>query len=193
MKKENRKAAQERRAKERAAEERRRKIIHVCVPVIIIAAVAVLVVGIVVSGVKASNASKAQSESVTGTSGAVSSSVTGDTTASSLASSSVSAASSSAPTLDTEAGLTAKAGDTVNIDYVGKIDGKEFDGGSTNGQGTDLTLGSGTYIDNFEEQIEGHVTGETFDVTVTFPDDYGVADLRGKTAVFTTTLNGIYR
>ena len=82
-------------------------------------------------------------------------------------------------------------GDTVNIDYVGRIDGVAFDGGDTKGNGADLTLGSGTYIDNFEEQIVGHKPGETFDVTVTFPEDYGNEDLNGKEAVFETTLNYI--
>ena len=82
-------------------------------------------------------------------------------------------------------------GDTVNIDYVGSVDGVEFDGGNTKGNGADLTLGSGTYVDNFEEQIVGHNPGETFDVTVTFPEDYGNEDLNGKEAVFETTLNYI--
>ena len=82
-------------------------------------------------------------------------------------------------------------GDTVNIDYVGRIDGVAFDGGDTKGNGADLTLGSGTYVDNFEEQIVGHYPGETFDVTVTFPEDYGNEDLNGKEAVFETTLNYI--
>ena len=82
-------------------------------------------------------------------------------------------------------------GDTVNIDYVGRIDGVAFAGGDTKGSGADLTLGSGTYIDNFEDQIVGHTPGETFDVTVTFPEDYGNEDLNGKEAVFETTLNYI--
>lgn len=82
-------------------------------------------------------------------------------------------------------------GDTVNIDYVGRIDGVAFDGGDTKGSGADLTLGSGTYIDDFEDQIVGHTPGETFDVTVTFPEDYGNEDLNGKEAVFETTLNYI--
>ena len=82
-------------------------------------------------------------------------------------------------------------GDTVNIDYVGRIDGVAFDGGDTKGSGADLTLGSGTYIDTFEDQIVGHTPGETFDVTVTFPEDYSKEDLNGKEAVFETTLNYI--
>ncbi|MBP3719608.1 MAG: trigger factor [Eubacterium sp.] len=85
----------------------------------------------------------------------------------------------------------ATEGDTVNIDYVGSIDGEEFDGGSTQGAGTDLELGSGTYIEGFEEQIMGHSPGDAFDVEVTFPDDYGSADLAGKDAVFKTVLNYI--
>lgn len=86
----------------------------------------------------------------------------------------------------------AEMGDTVNIDYVGSVDGVEFDGGNTQGNGADLTLGSGSYIDDFEEQIAGHTPGETFNVTVTFPDPYtGNADLSGKEAVFVTTLNYI--
>ena len=80
-------------------------------------------------------------------------------------------------------------GDTVNIDYVGTVDGVEFDGGSTQGQGTNLTLGSGAYIPGFEEQIVGHMPGESFDVVVTFPEDYQSAELAGKEAVFATTLN----
>lgn len=82
-------------------------------------------------------------------------------------------------------------GDTVNIDYVGSVDGVEFDGGNTQGNGADLELGSGSYIPGFEEQIVGHMPGETFDVSVTFPEDYSTADLAGKAAVFATTLNYI--
>lgn len=86
----------------------------------------------------------------------------------------------------------AASGDIVNIDYVGSVDGVEFDGGSTQGQGANLVLGSQTYIDDFEDQIVGHMPGETFDVTVTFPENYGSADLAGKEAVFNTTLNYIF-
>lgn len=82
-------------------------------------------------------------------------------------------------------------GDTVNIDYVGSVDGVEFDGGNTQGKGADLTLGSHSYIDDFEDQIVGHMPGETFDVNVTFPDDYQATNLAGKDAVFATTLNYI--
>ncbi len=84
-----------------------------------------------------------------------------------------------------------KDGDTVNIDYVGSIDGVAFDSGSTNGEGTDVTIGTTEYIDDFLEQLIGHKPGETFDVNVTFPADYGEEDLNGKDAVFKTTINYI--
>ena len=82
-------------------------------------------------------------------------------------------------------------GDSVNIDYVGTVDGVEFEGGNTEGAGTDLILGTYTYIDDFEEQLVGHMPGETVKVEVTFPDDYGVDELNGKDAVFMTTINYI--
>lgn len=85
-----------------------------------------------------------------------------------------------------------KDGDTVNIDYVGSIDGVEFEGGNTNGNGTDVTIGVTSYIDDFLEQLIGHKPGETFDVNVTFPDEYPQnTDLQGKDAVFVTTINYI--
>ena len=81
---------------------------------------------------------------------------------------------------------TVADGDTVNIDYAGRIEGELFDGGSA--QGTELILGSGMFIPGFEEQIMGHEIGETFDINVEFPEDY-TAELAGKVAVFTITLN----
>lgn len=85
----------------------------------------------------------------------------------------------------------AEDGDTVNIDFVGSVDGVEFEGGSTQGNGYDLVLGSGAFIPGFEDQIVGHTPGESFDVEVTFPEDYGKEELNGKAAVFKTTLNYI--
>ena len=82
-------------------------------------------------------------------------------------------------------------GDTVNIDYVGSVDGVAFDGGSTGGAGTEVIAGSTNYIDDFLTQIIGHMPGETFNVEVTFPDDYHATDLQGKDAVFVTTINFI--
>lgn len=82
-------------------------------------------------------------------------------------------------------------GDTVDIDYVGSVDGVEFAGGTTNGAGTVVTIGKTIYIDDFLQQLIGHKPGETFDVEVTFPADYGVEELNGKDAVFVTTINHI--
>lgn len=81
-------------------------------------------------------------------------------------------------------------GDVVNIDYVGKIDGVAFDGGSAEGYG--LTIGSGQFIDGFEDGCIGMEVGETKDVEATFPDPYkNNPDLAGKVAVFTVTVNSI--
>ena len=88
-------------------------------------------------------------------------------------------------------------GDTVNIDYVGTVDGVAFTGGTYSGYS--LTLGSDSFIDGFEDQIVGHKPGETFDVNVTFPDGYSDSTdaegnavvLSNKKAVFSVTLNYI--
>ncbi|MFA5341669.1 MAG: FKBP-type peptidyl-prolyl cis-trans isomerase [Clostridia bacterium] len=82
-------------------------------------------------------------------------------------------------------------GDTLNIDYVGRVDEVAFEGGSTGGTGTDVTIGVTEYIDDFLEQLIGHNPGETFDIEVTFPIDYGKEELNGKDAVFTVTINYI--
>ena len=95
--------------------------------------------------------------------------------------------------MKTDTSLVVEDGDTVNIDYVGTVDGVEFSGGNTQGNGADLAIGSHTYIDDFEEQLIGHNVGETVEVIVTFPEDYGKEDLNGKEAVFETTINGIYK
>jgi len=95
---------------------------------------------------------------------------------------------------DTYAQITDKAianGDTVNIDYVGSVDGVEFEGGSTGGMGTDVTIGVTNYIDDFLEQLIGHMPGENFDIEVTFPADYGKEHLNGKDAIFNITVNYI--
>ena len=89
-------------------------------------------------------------------------------------------------------GVEIADGDKVNIDYVGSIDGVEFEGGNSNGEGSDLTIGSGTFIDDFEQQLIGAVPGETVLVEVTFPEDYSSEDLAGKDAEFVVTVNGVY-
>ena len=83
-------------------------------------------------------------------------------------------------------------GDFVNIDYVGSVDGVEFDGGSTGGQGSDIVVGYTSFIDDFIEQLKGHKPGENFDIEVTFPDPYQSEDLAGKDAVFNITINYIW-
>lgn len=81
-------------------------------------------------------------------------------------------------------------GDIANIDFVGKMNGEEFDGGA--GEGYDLTIGSGEFIDGFEDSIIGHSTGETFDWNGQFPDPYtGNPDYSGKDVTFTITVNSI--
>lgn len=96
-------------------------------------------------------------------------------------------------TLATDKSLTVKDGDTVNIDYVGYIDGVAFEGGDTKGNGASLTIGSHSYIDDFEEQLIGHHPGDSVDVNVTFPENYGKDDLNGKDALFKVVINGIYK
>lgn len=92
----------------------------------------------------------------------------------------------------TEPGLVVADGDTVNLDYAGTIDGVAFDGGTSQG-GYDLVIGSGSFIDDFEEQLIGHKVGSEFNIEVTFPDEYpNNPDLAGKDAVFAITLNGLY-
>ena len=86
---------------------------------------------------------------------------------------------------------TVKEGDNVNIDFVGSIDGEEFEGGNSNGAGYDLTLGSGAMIPGFEDGIIGHKVGETFNIKATFPENYGKDELNGKEADFKITINYI--
>ncbi len=82
-------------------------------------------------------------------------------------------------------------GDTVNIDYVGSVDGIKFDGGSTDGAGSDVTIGVTNFIDDFLQQLIGHTPGETVNVEVTFPDDYHEESLQGRDALFVTDINYI--
>jgi len=80
-------------------------------------------------------------------------------------------------------------GDTVVIDFVGSVDGVEFDGGK--GDNFSLELGSGQFIPGFEDQLVGKKAGETVKVNVTFPEDYQSADLAGKDATFVTTIHEV--
>ncbi len=84
---------------------------------------------------------------------------------------------------------TVEDGDMVNIDYVGTLDGEEFDGGSD--EDYNLTIGSDTFIDGFEDGLIGAEVGDTLDLNLTFPDEYSSEDLAGQDVVFTVTVNSI--
>ena len=99
---------------------------------------------------------------------------------------------SSHKAISDDSSIEIKSGDTVNIDYVGSIDGVEFEGGNSNGEGYDLEIGSGTFIEGFEDQLIGHTPGEDVVVKATFPEDYTSADLAGKKAEFAVTIHGVY-
>lgn len=88
-------------------------------------------------------------------------------------------------------------GDIVNVDYVGKLDGEAFEGGTAENQLIDVynnasTSGSG-YIDGFTDGLKGASVGDVLDCDVTFPEDYGNTDLAGKAVVFTFTVNSIQK
>ncbi len=82
-----------------------------------------------------------------------------------------------------------KNGDIVNINFDGSVDGVAFEGGK--GEDYPLTIGSHSFIDNFEDQLVGHVIGDDVDVNVTFPENYGAKDLAGKAALFKVKVNSI--
>ena len=82
-----------------------------------------------------------------------------------------------------------KADDIVKIDFDGYVDDKQFDGGK--GEDYSLTIGSHSFIDNFEDQLIGHEIGEDVDVNVTFPDEYHEPSLAGKPALFKVKIKGI--
>lgn len=82
-----------------------------------------------------------------------------------------------------------ETGDTVIIDYEGKKDGVAFEGGTA--QEASLTIGSGRFIDGFEDGLIGVKPGETVDLNLTFPESYGNAELAGQPVVFTVTVHFI--
>ncbi|MFD1105602.1 trigger factor [Sphingobium olei] len=83
----------------------------------------------------------------------------------------------------------AKDGDTLSIDFVGKVDGEAFEGGTA--QDVKLKIGSGQFIPGFEEQLTGMKKGDEKTITVTFPEDYGAEHLAGKEATFDITVKAI--
>lgn len=185
MNKENKKMAQQKRAEERKRQERNAVIKKVSIAAIIVLFVGGVIIYGAIDAKKNSseqadaNSYQTQDES-TNTNGG-----TGDTT--------------QAPTLSTDETLEVATGDVVSIDYVGRVDGFQFQGGTGS---YDLTIGSHSFIDDFEEQLVGHHVGEVVDVEVTFPDNYGRSftdddgvehDLSGADATFTVTIKGIYQ
>ncbi|MFK7869168.1 MAG: trigger factor [Roseobacter sp.] len=86
-------------------------------------------------------------------------------------------------------GTKAKDGDQIVMDFVGRVDGEAFDGGSA--EDYPLVLGSNSFIPGFEEQLVGVKTGEEKEVTVTFPEDYQAENLKGKEAAFTCTIKEV--
>lgn len=170
MKKENRKMAQERRARERARKARRARVKNILKIAVPILAIVILAAVIIWDALRSEN----------------------DDSSSYTQQSENQQTEEQSETYQTDTSLTVEDGDTVNIDYVGTVDGVEFEGGSTDGNGTDLVIGSGDYIDDFEDQLIGSHPGDTVEVQVTFPDDYGNEELNGKDAVLTVTVNGIY-
>ncbi len=174
MKKENKKLAQQRRAEERKKQARKNIITKVCkigIPSLLL--IALIVICIANPFAKSDSSTNTEDTATESTN-------TNDAT-------------SVDTTLSTDATLTVENGDTVNIDYVGSIDGVEFAGGNTNGAGADLVIGSGTYIDDFEEQLIGAHPGDEVEVNVTFPENYGNEELNGKDALFKVVVNGIYK
>ena len=180
MKKENKKMAQERRARERRKKEIQRKISKTIVILIPLIAVIALFIAIAITSADSASDTDANTDTATD------SSTDTDTTADN-------STDTNSGGYSTDASLTVEDGETVNIDYIGSVDGVEFEGGSTQGQGTDLVIGSGSYIDDFEEQLIGAHPGDEVDVYATFPDPYNNnPDLSGKEALFEVTINGIY-
>ena len=180
--------AQQRRAEARRKKEFQKKVSKALVIGIPSLAVLALVIVLIVDAVNnrdtAAQTDDTTTESTADTSGTDTNADSGDTDNS----------SDTDTAYSTDTSLTVADGDTVNIDYVGTVDGVEFSGGNTQGMGTDLVIGSGSYIDDFEEQLIGAHPGDTVEVNVTFPDPYGNnEDLSGKDAVFTVTVNGIYK
>lgn len=80
-------------------------------------------------------------------------------------------------------------GDTVNIDFDGYLNGERFEGGKA--EGYDLVIGSHSFIEGFEDQVKGHVSGDKFDVNVTFPEDYQAKEFQGKDARFEVEINSV--
>ena len=184
MKLENKHLAQERRAQERK-KQKQKKVIKSALLIIIALAILALIIALIIM-----DAQKAKQEA-----GSL------DDNSSYSSTEATDLSTNDSPDLNTDTALTVEDGDTVNLDFVGSVDGVEFVGGNSNGMGYDLVIGSHSFVDDFEEQLIGHNVGDNFDITVTFPDGYGstqtvdgdTVSLDNKDVVFNITLNGIYK
>ena len=91
--------------------------------------------------------------------------------------------------MDIDDRTVAEDGDQVIIDYSGSVDGEIFPGGTA--EDAPFVLGSGQFIPGFEEQIVGQTVGSSFDVNVSFPEEYHAENLKGQAAVFACTLKAL--
>ena len=96
---------------------------------------------------------------------------------------------SAAPLVEVPEGQASAEGDTVHVDFEGRIDGELFDGGAA--EDVPIELGSGRMIPGFEEQLTGVVSGQELDLNVQFPEDYGNESLQGRDAVFATRVRAV--
>ena len=96
-----------------------------------------------------------------------------------------------APAVEEPDGTVAETGHVLAVDFVGRVDGETFEGGS--GQDVELEIGSGRFIPGFEEQLVGTRAGDDAEVRVTFPEDYGNAELAGREAVFACHVAAVKR
>ena len=189
MKKENKKLAQEMRAKQRAKDAQLAKMksmAKIWMPIAGAVLVFIVVIVAIATSDGGTNAPAADNGNTT------TENVTEPEDLSADDNQEPASADNEDSSLDMTEGVVIQNGDHINLDYVGTVDGVEFEGGNTMGMGTDLLIGSGQYIDGFEEGIIGHAVGETFDLNLTFPENYH-EELAGKDVVFRTTVNGIYK
>ncbi|MCR5145367.1 MAG: FKBP-type peptidyl-prolyl cis-trans isomerase [Lachnospiraceae bacterium] len=191
MKMENKRQAQQRRADERKKQERLALLKKILIPVLVIGAIVAFIgYGMYDEKHNGDASEETASDANTQTTNTTDGVNSVDTGSQDLL--------TNQSTLNTDTSLEVQDGDLTNIHYVGSVDGVEFQGGTGD---YDLEIGSGDFIPGFEEQLIGAHVGDTVDVNVTFPEGYSdssdaegnVMHLSGADAVFTVTINGIYK